>query len=205
MEYVRDNQKCVALTAGVILLSIPVSRFMIKNLESWLMASLPSLPEFIQRRLIQSHLRWWSKRLEAGGDAEKQHFYREKMVKIFRENEEIAIATEEAKEQHYEVPTDFFKLSLGPWLKYSSCYWPSGCTSLRGAEEAMLEKICERAEIKDGMRILDLGCGWGSCGLYLLKKYPSVHVTFFSNSTTQQAYIQEQAKKYGNGDRIKVL
>ena len=68
----------------------------------------------------------------------------------------------------------------------------------------MLEKICERAQIQDGMEILDLGCGWGSCGLYLLKKYPNVKVTFFSNSTTQQAYIREQAKKGNNLDRIKV-
>ena len=74
------------------------------------MINLPSLPESLQRRLIQSHLRWWSGRLRAGGDVEKQHFYKEKMIKKFRENVKIAENTEEAKEQHYEVPTDFFKL-----------------------------------------------------------------------------------------------
>ena len=68
-------------------------------------------------------------------------------MKVFRENEKIAEATEEAKEQHYEVPTDFFKLSLGKWLKYSSCYFPEGCTDLTQAEEAMLEKICARAQV----------------------------------------------------------
>ena len=78
---------------------------------------------------------------------EKQHEYKTKMVKIFRENEKIAEATEEAKEQHYEVPTEFFKLSLGRWLKYSSCYWPKGCDSLDKAEVAILEKICERAQV----------------------------------------------------------
>ena len=140
--------------------------------------------------------------MEAGGNVEKQHEYKQKMVKIFRENEKIAEATEEAKEQHYEVPTEFFKLSLGRWLKYSSCYWPKGCDNLDDAEVAILEKICERAQVQllmekksvvysrikisDGLRVLDLGCGWGSCGLYLLEKYPNIHVTFFSNSKTQQ-------------------
>ena len=94
-------------------------------------------------------MKWWSSRLQAGGNVEKQHEYKAKMVKIFRENEKIAEATEEAKEQHYEVPTEFFKLSLGRWLKYSSCYWPRGCDNLDDAEVAMLEKICERAQVKN--------------------------------------------------------
>jgi len=207
MEFVRDlpvNQKALFATTG-LLLSLPIAQRAMKGVEYWLMANLPLLPEYIQRKLIQSHLKWWSSRLEADGSAEKQHFYREKMVKIFRENDKIAEATEEAKEQHYEVPTEFFKLTLGPWLKYSSCYYPDGCTSLKEAEEAMLEKICERADIQDGQEVLDLGCGWGSCGLYLLKKYPNIKVTFFSNSTTQQAYIRGQAEKYGNLKRIKSI
>ena len=125
-------------------------------------------------------------RLNASGSVETQHEYKQKMVKIFRENEAIAEATEEAKEQHYEVPTEFFKLTLGRWLKYSSCYWSKSCKSLDQSEVEMLELICERAEMEDGLEVLDLGCGWGSCGLYLLKKYPNIKVTFFSNSKTQQ-------------------
>ena len=125
-------------------------------------------------------------RLNASGSVEKQHEYKQKMVKIFRENEAIAEATEEAKEQHYEVPTEFFKLTLGRWLKYSSCYWPKSCQSLNQSEVEMLELICERAQMEDGLEVLDLGCGWGSCGLYLLNKYPNIKVTFFSNSKTQQ-------------------
>lgn len=78
--------------------------------KTWLMVNLPSLPESLQRRLIQSHVKWWSGRLEAGGSVEMQHLYKEKMITKFRKNVKIAEATEEAKEQHYEVPTDFFKL-----------------------------------------------------------------------------------------------
>ena len=84
MEFVRDltlNQKAL-LTAASMLLSVPIAKVTMKTIESWLMASLPSMPEWLQRKLIQSHLKWWSGRLEAGGDAEKQHHYREKMIKV---------------------------------------------------------------------------------------------------------------------------
>jgi len=207
-----DVQKIQTFVKGLdtkillgVALGLPIFKMLLNGLQSWLMQNLPGLPESLQRILIRSHLKWWSSRLACGGDVEKQHFYKEKLVKVFRENEKIAEATEKAKEQHYEVPTEFFKLSLGKWLKYSSCYYPEGCNDLTQAEEAMLEKICARAQLKDGLDVLDLGCGWGSCGLYLLNKYPKIRVTFFSNSVTQQAYIKEQAAKIGATDRIRSI
>jgi len=206
LEHLTDCWKApLTHKAGIfvaLIISGTILKWSLKSLKKWLMVNLPNLPESIQRRLIQSHLTWWSTRLNANGSVEQQHFYKRKMIKIFRENTNIAEATEEAKEQHYEVPTAFYKLTLGKWLKYSSCYWPAGCITLRGAEEAMLESICDRAQIQDGQHVLDLGCGWGSCGLYLLKKYPNIRVTFFSNSTTQQSYIRGEAEKHGNSDRI---
>ena len=74
----------------------------------------------------------------------------------------IAEQVEKANEQHYEVPPEFFRLVLGPRLKYSSCLWPDGVETLAEAEEAMLALTCERAGVEDGMTLLDLGCGWGS-------------------------------------------
>ena len=71
----------------------------------------------------------------------------------------IAIATEAANEQHYEVTSEFFEVVLGDSLKYSACYWPEGVETLSEAEEASLAQVCERAEIEDGQHILDLGCG----------------------------------------------
>ncbi|HET7855801.1 MAG TPA: class I SAM-dependent methyltransferase, partial [Gaiellaceae bacterium] len=88
--------------------------------------------------------------------------------------------------QHYEEPTEFFELVLGPWMKYSACLWPEGVTTLAGAEEAMLALTCERAEIEDGMRILDLGCGWGSFTLYAAERYPAARITAVSNSRRQR-------------------
>ncbi|HJU47481.1 MAG TPA: cyclopropane-fatty-acyl-phospholipid synthase family protein [Gaiellaceae bacterium] len=95
--------------------------------------------------------------------------------------------------QHYEEPAEFFELVLGPWMKYSSCLWPEGVTTLAAAEEAMLALTCERAEIEDGMRILDLGCGWGSFALYAAERFPDTRITAVSNSRRQREWIEARA------------
>jgi cyclopropane-fatty-acyl-phospholipid synthase len=112
----------------------------------------------------------------------------------------IAIKTDTANEQHYEVPTEFFQLVLGPRMKYSSGYWPSDSTSFAESEEAMLALSCERAEVADGQRILELGCGWGSLTLWMAEKYPRAKITAISNSCTQRAYIIEAATARGLGN-----
>jgi cyclopropane-fatty-acyl-phospholipid synthase len=57
----------------------------------------------------------------------------------------IALVPEKANEQHYEVPPEFFKMVLGPNLKYSSGYYPQDAKSLKDGEDAMLQITCERA------------------------------------------------------------
>ncbi|XP_010526044.1 PREDICTED: (S)-coclaurine N-methyltransferase-like isoform X2 [Tarenaya hassleriana] len=107
----------------------------------------------------------------------------------------IAIKTEEPKAQHYELPTAFFKLVLGRNMKYSSCYFSTNSTSLDEAEEAMLALYCERADVKNGQTILDVGCGWGSLSLYIAQKYSSCKITGICNSRTQKEFIDEQSRK----------
>jgi len=109
----------------------------------------------------------------------------------------IAVKTAAANEQHYEVPTDFFKLVLGPRMKYSSGYWPSEDTTFEESEEAMLALTCERAELRDGLDVLELGCGWGSLTLWMAEKYPASRITGVSNSATQKAHIDAEATRRG--------
>lgn len=109
----------------------------------------------------------------------------------------IAIKTDEANEQHYEVPAAFYDLCLGPRKKYSSGFWPSKDTTFEESEVAMLEMYCERAGVKDGMKIVDLGCGWGSLTLFLAEKYPNVKITSISNSHSQREFILRTAKERG--------
>ncbi|KAK3715395.1 hypothetical protein LTR37_007123 [Vermiconidia calcicola] len=106
----------------------------------------------------------------------------------------IAIETAAANEQHYEVGTGVLTNMLGPRMKYSCCLYPKGTETLAQAEMAMLGLYVERAELRDGMRIFDLGCGWGSLSLYLAEIFPNSQVTAFSNSRTQKEYIDSQAQ-----------
>jgi cyclopropane-fatty-acyl-phospholipid synthase len=112
----------------------------------------------------------------------------------------IALKTDTANEQHYEVPTEFFRLVLGPRMKYSSGYWPEEGTTFAESEEAMLRLTCQRAELADGQRILELGCGWGSLTLWMAEHYPGATITAVSNSRTQREEILRRAERAGLGN-----
>ncbi|MGJ8722969.1 MAG: SAM-dependent methyltransferase [Roseibacillus sp.] len=112
-------------------------------------------------------------------------------------NSPVAIATDEANEQHYELPTLFFQRCLGKNMKYSSGYWDEGVTDIDESEARMLALTCERAALEDGQRILELGCGWGSLSLWMAKHYPKAEITVVSNSRTQKEYIMGQAEERG--------
>jgi cyclopropane-fatty-acyl-phospholipid synthase len=109
----------------------------------------------------------------------------------------VAPVPEKANEQHYEVPQAFFGFALGARRKYSSCFWGEGIASLDAAEAAALTITCERAELADGQRILELGCGWGSLSLWMAERYPRASITAVSNSHSQRAYIEGEAAKRG--------
>ncbi len=104
---------------------------------------------------------WARERREGRGSVAGQRRLRELVARM--SGGPIAEVPEKANEQHYELPAAFLALILGPRMKYSGCVLRSGVSGLAEAEEAMLALTCERAEVRDGMRILDLGCGWGRC------------------------------------------
>jgi cyclopropane-fatty-acyl-phospholipid synthase len=109
----------------------------------------------------------------------------------------IAIETRKANAQHYELPASFFEKVLGQQLKYSSAYWGSDTTTLDKAEEEMLKLTGQRAALKDGISILELGCGWGSLSLWMARNFPNSRIVSVSNSRTQKAFIDARMKKLG--------
>ena len=109
----------------------------------------------------------------------------------------VALVPELANEQHYEVPSAFFGYCLGEHRKYSCCEWTAETKDLDDAERQSLETTVSRAGIEDGMRVLDMGCGWGSVSLYLAEKYPNCSIVSVSNSSSQRAYIVNTAKERG--------
>jgi cyclopropane-fatty-acyl-phospholipid synthase len=122
------------------------------------------------------------------------------------DSQPVAVRTDDSRRQHYEVPPEFFAAVLGSALKYSCCLWPDFGTDWRDeaaldrAEEAMLSLTEERADIRDGMRVLELGCGWGSLSLHLASRFPRCAVTAVSHSASQKAWIDAAAAARGLGN-----
>lgn len=145
--------------------------------------------------LVRAFMAWLNWRqlqsLRTGGPEAQQNRYRALVEQLL--HSPIAVATEKANQQHYELPPRFFELVLGPRLKYSSAYFPAGVTSLAQAEEAMLELYLERARLADGQRILELGCGWGSLTLKLAERFPAARIVAVSNSNDQRTYLEAKA------------
>lgn len=123
----------------------------------------------------------------------------ERMMKVLAslKTSPLAIETDAANTQHYELPPAFFQLCLGKRLKYSCAYYPTGKETLDQAEEAMLKLYCERAGLADGQEILELGCGWGSMTLWMAEQYPNARITGVSNSSGQRGHIEQQCKLRG--------
>jgi cyclopropane-fatty-acyl-phospholipid synthase len=141
------------------------------------------------RRMCAQRLRDES----AGGPAQQANRFSERIETL--RHSPVAIHTDTANAQHYELPAAFFELCLGKRLKYSGCYYPNGEESLEQAEGAMLELYGERAELADGQKILELGCGWGSLTLWMAERHPNAKIVAVSNSNQQREYIETQCRQ----------
>ena len=157
------------------------------------------IPDFLLRRGVRSQGKQRLLMMEKSNPVkEYNEFLKE------ASSGDIAIHTDDANNQHYEVDSEFFQYCLGKNLKYSSCYWNEDTSSLDEAEENMLDLYCKRAEVKDGIDILDIGCGWGSLSLFLANKYPRSNITGVSNSPSQKHFIDNEASKM-NLKNLKII
>lgn len=150
-----------------------------------------SLVRFGIRRLVEKRLR-----NTRNGSAEHNQIIKNEFIESMIESP-LAVETDKANEQHYELPPAFFDLVLGKHKKYSSCIYRNGTTTLDEAEADMLKLYCERGQFEDGMDVLELGCGWGSLTLWLGETYPNSRITAVSNSHSQRDYITQQAEQRG--------
>ena len=95
--------------------------------------------------------------------------------------------------RHYDIGNSLFSMMLDKRMNYSCAYWDKAMT-LEDAQEAKLELICRKMGLKPGMRVLDIGCGWGGFAKYAAEKY-DVKVTGVTVSREQVEY----ARKYCRG------
>jgi len=153
------------------------------------------IPDWAVRIGIRSILR---QRLheQADGGAQASAARKQQFIEELRRSP-IALHTDAANAQHYEVPAAFFERVLGPHLKYSSGLWTEDVRTLADAEAAMLALTIERADLHDGQRILELGCGWGSLTLQMAQRFPRARILAVSNSASQRAFIERRAGELG--------
>ena len=143
------------------------------------------LPDFLIRHGIRG-LQQQRLDRENMGSCEVQNRMKRTFIEHM-DNSPVALHTEAANDQHYELPPQFFQYVMGDHLKYSSCYFETGNETLSDAEAAMLAVTCERAVLEDGQDVLELGCGWGSLTLCMASHYPNSQITAVTNTKPHRA------------------
>jgi len=155
------------------------------------LADRVSLPDVVTRTAIARRVAATRQSLAALDPGAEARFAAEMAGKP------VAVFTQAANEQHYELPPEFFGLVLGPHRKYSSCLYAGPATTLAEAEAAALAETAAHAGLADGQDILELGCGWGSLTLWMAAHYPAARITAVSNSAPQRRYIEAAAAQRG--------
>jgi cyclopropane-fatty-acyl-phospholipid synthase len=160
------------------------------------------LPDTVIRRGVKMLLRR-RLRAEDRGSIEADRESQRRLIAAL-DAEPVAVATDTANQQHYELPPEFFAEVLGPRFKYSCYLYPPGVDDMEAAEEAMLALTCQRARLEDGQDILELGCGWGALTLWMAERYPKASITAVSNSTPQRLFIDDLRRRRGL-DNVRVI
>lgn len=104
---------------------------------------------------------------------------------------------------HYDVGNDFYRLVLGPSMVYSCAVWNDENTGLEAAQAAKLDLVCRKLGLQPGMRVLDVGCGWGSFALHAAQNY-GVDVVGVTLSTEQASLAGKRAAHAGLTDRVQI-
>jgi cyclopropane-fatty-acyl-phospholipid synthase len=108
-----------------------------------------------------------------------------------------------AVRHHYDVSNEFFELFLGPTMVYSCAIWKNGAKTLEEAQEEKLDTVARKLDLKEGERVLDVGCGWGGFPLWAAEKY-GCEVVGITLSPPQAERARERAEAAGVADRVDV-
>lgn len=104
---------------------------------------------------------------------------------------------------HYDVSNDFYRIVLGPAMTYSCAVWTSLDATLLDAQAAKHELICRKLDLRPGMRLLDVGCGWGSLAMHAAR-FHGVHAVGVTISRPQAELARERIEAAGLGDRVEI-
>src|SRR3954471_14234574 len=108
-----------------------------------------------------------------------------------------------AVSHHYDVGNDFYRLVLGPSMVYSCAVWDDETVGLEAAQEAKLDLVCRKLALRPGMRLLDVGCGWGSLGMHAAERY-GAQVVGVTLSAEQAALARKRVAEAGLTDKVDI-
>jgi cyclopropane-fatty-acyl-phospholipid synthase len=108
-----------------------------------------------------------------------------------------------AVRHHYDVGNEFFALFLDRSMTYSCAYWSGGATTLEEAQEAKLELVCKKLALREGERVLDVGCGWGSFVIHAAQRH-GVSAVGITLAEEQARLARERVREAGVADRVEV-
>jgi cyclopropane-fatty-acyl-phospholipid synthase len=104
---------------------------------------------------------------------------------------------------HYDVSNDFYRLVLGPSMTYSCAYFATPAASLEEAQCAKHELVCRKLGLEPGMRLLDVGCGWGSMAIHAAARH-GVRAVGVTISAAQLRAARERVAAAGLEDRVEI-
>jgi cyclopropane-fatty-acyl-phospholipid synthase len=104
---------------------------------------------------------------------------------------------------HYDVSNAFYRLVLGPSMTYSCAVWPSTDATLERAQEAKCELICRKLALRSGMRLLDVGCGWGGMAMHAAREH-GVSAVGVTISRNQAEWAEKAVAEAGLSDRVEI-
>jgi len=104
---------------------------------------------------------------------------------------------------HYDVGNDFYRLLLGPSMVYSCAYWNGPDVTLERAQWAKCELVSRKLGLRPGMRLLDVGCGWGTMAMHAAVEH-GAEVVAVTISEEQAALAVERVREAGLADRVEV-
>ncbi|MFE8993403.1 class I SAM-dependent methyltransferase [Streptomyces collinus] len=104
---------------------------------------------------------------------------------------------------HYDVGNDFYEIVLGPSMVYSCAYWPTPDSTLEQAQHDKLELVCRKLGLRPGLRLLDVGCGWGSMAIHAAREH-GVSVVGVTLSQEQAAYARKRVADEGLTDKVEI-
>src|SRR3954447_10849515 len=108
-----------------------------------------------------------------------------------------------AVSHHYDVGNEFYRLVLGPSMVYSCAVWEDESVGLEAAQEAKLDLVCRKLALQPGMRLLDVGCGWGSLALHAAQRY-GVQVVGITLSQEQAALARKRVAEAGLTENVDI-